>query len=135
MLSSVKFYGNHTGNISVKVINTLTGEVYDTITVAAVAGEHVETVINKSYSANLEPLFLGFVYDSTGVTGYKTTTGIAGCSSCSSSAYHAVNKWIGVRAFKSPTGTNIEQDNITGTSDTGGLSVVYSVECDHENWK
>jgi len=134
VLSGLTFYSNHTGNVDVKVFNTISGELLDTITVAAVADEMVEVVVNKEYSSNLEPLYLGFVYDSTGVAAFKSTVGLTGCSSCSNTAYHSVNSWLQTRAINNPIASDVVQDNITGTSDTGGLSIVYSVECDHKSW-
>lgn len=134
VLSGLKFYSDHTGNVDVKVYNTISGELLDTITVAAVADEMVEVVVNKEYSSNLEPLYLGFVYDSTGVAAFKSTVGLTGCSSCSNTAYHSVNSWLQTRAINNSTASDVIQDNITGTSDTGGLSIVYSVECDHKSW-
>jgi len=134
VLSGLTFYSDHTGNIDVKVFNTISGELLDTITVAAVADEMVEVVVNKEYSSNLEPLYLGFVYDSTGVAAFKSTVGLAGCVSCSNTAYHSVNAWLQTRAINNGTGSDVVQDNLTGTADTGGLSIIYSVECDHKSW-
>lgn len=134
VLSGIKFYSDHTGSVDVKVYNTISGELLDTITVAAVADEMVEVVVSKEYSSNLEPLYLGFVYDSTGVDAFKSTVGLTGCSSCSNTAYHSVNSWLQTRAINNSTASEVVQDNITGTSDTGGLSIVYSVECDHKGW-
>lgn len=134
VLSGLTFYSDHSGNIDVKVYNTISGELLDTITVAAVADEMITVDVLKEYSSNLEPLYLGFVYDSTGIAAFKSTVGLTGCSSCSNTAYHSVNAWLQTRAINNSTGSDVVQDNITGTSDTGGLSIVYSVECDHENW-
>jgi len=134
VLSGLTFYSDHTGNVDVKVFNTISGELLDTITVAAVADEMVEVVVSKEYSSNLEPLYLGFVYDSTSVDSFKSTVGLSGCSSCGNTAYHSVNAWLQTRAINNSTGSDVIQDNITGTSDTGGLSIVYSVECDHKSW-
>ena len=134
VLASVTFYGNYTGTVNVKVFNTLTGEHLDTIAVSAVAGQHVTVNVSKEYSGNLEPLYLGFMYDSTGVSAYKGTVGLTGCTSCSASAYVSVNSWLQTRAIKVATASDVTQSNITGTADTGGLSIVYSVECDHLSW-
>lgn len=134
VISSIKFYGNHTGNIDVKIFNTLTGELYATETIAAVAGEHVEAFVNYEYSGNLEPLFLGIMYDSSSVAAYKSTVNLSGCHSCGASEYYNINSFLQTRAINLDTGDAATQSNITGKSDTGGLSIVYSVECDHENW-
>jgi hypothetical protein len=134
VISSIKFYGNHTGNIDVKIFNTLTGETLATETIAAVAGEVVEAFTNYEYSGNLEPMFIGVMYDSTGVDAYKSTVGLTGCTSCSDTAYNQVNSYLGVRAVNNSTGSSVVQSNLTGTADTGGLSIVYSVECDHKGW-
>ena len=134
VLAGLTFYGNHNGAIDVKVFNTLTGQHLDTIAVSAVAGEHVTVNISKEYAGNLQPLYLGFIYDANSVSAYKGTVGLTGCTSCAASAYVSVNSWLQTRAMNIERGLDVVQSNITGTADTGGLSIVYSVECDHLSW-
>jgi hypothetical protein len=59
-VSSIESYFNYTGNVDVLIIDTMTGETLDTITVASVANTIVTTYVGKSYKAEKRKRRIGF---------------------------------------------------------------------------
>lgn len=132
-VSAIETYFNYTGDVDVLIIDTMTGQTLDTITVSSVAGEIVTTYVGKSYKSDKRKRRIGFVYDATSIPNYKTSLIGEGCHACNQNKYTL----SGI-----VNGRNIEYDladapiltNITSGSDTAGLSVRFNVSCDNESW-
>lgn len=130
-VSSITFYGTFTGTVPVLIYNSITGELLDTVNIEAVSGQQVRTTINKSYKTYKQQLNLAFVYDATSVNGYGSQIYFGGCYSCSEDFYRC-NNWTRAKGITS-TGT-FTQSGISGAGNGGGLSVTYSLNCDHSSW-
>ena len=132
-VSSIDTYLNHTGALNVLVIDTMTGETLDTITVRSVAGEVVTTYVDKTYNAEKRKRRIAFVYDCTSIPNYLTSLIGEGCTTCNGGQYN-LNDWITGRAIKYDTGATPILTNISGHQDTAGLSINFSLMCDQESW-
>jgi len=132
-VSSFDTYWNYTGNVSVLIIDTMTGETLDTVTVASVAGEVVTTYVDNSYNGEKRSRRIGFVYDATLVANYKTNLIGDGCITCTKGLYN-MGGYVKGRAITYSLADTPILTNIDGASDTAGLSINYNLECDNESW-
>jgi len=123
----IGFIGNYTGNVVVLYYDGLTGEQLATDTIAAIANTRVEVNVNRQFRTEL----LTIVYDATGINGYKTTVngGHGTCLTCRDG--DRINGYCNGQAITATIGTPLDH---TVTSDMGGLTVGFSVECDHQSW-
>jgi hypothetical protein len=132
-VSFIETYLNYTGSVSVLVIDTMTGETLDTITVTSVAGEIVQTYVDKTYTAEKRKRRIAFVYDATGIPNYATTLIGEGCTTCSKGLYN-LSGFITGRSISVPTASDPILANIDSANDTAGLSINFSLSCDNQNW-
>lgn len=132
-VSTIKTYWNHTGNVNVLVYDLTQGKLLDTIVVASVANQIVETRVDKVYKSEQMDLNIVFIYDST-FQSYATSFLNAGCVTCNRGGAYMQNKYVystGVQFLNADPKT---QTYLNGDSDTGGISLIYSLECDHDAW-
>lgn len=132
-VSKIETYFDYTGNVSVLVVDTMTGQTLDTITVASVAGQVVETYVGKAYKAEKRKRRIGFVYDATSIGNYKTSLIGEGCTACNHNKY-SISGLVEGRNIQYNVGSTPTLSNITSGSDTAGISVRYNVSCDSESW-
>ena len=132
-VSSIDTYLNYSGALSIKVIDTMTGELLDTIAVTSVAGEIVTTYVDKTYNAEKRKRRIAFVYDCTTIPNYLTNLIGEGCTTCNGGLYN-LNGFITGRSIKYATGATPILANIDGHTDTAGLSINFSLVCDNRSW-
>jgi hypothetical protein len=132
-ISEIQTYLNFTGNVPILVVDTMTGETLDTITVASVAGQISTTYVNKTYNAEKRKRRIAFVYDCTSIPNYRTYLLGDGCTTCNRGVYNISNIVKG-RTVKYATGDTPILANIEGHTDTAGLSLVFTLHCDNESW-
>jgi hypothetical protein len=130
-LSKIHFFGNHDGDIDIKVVNLLTGEEIDSVTLTAEADKVVSVAVDIEVKTSMRNLTVAVVYDATSVTSYNTTMSQSGCSGCGNSA--------GYRSrIASIHPLNIEEpfieSNKSVRNDTAGLSIDYAFACDASEW-
>lgn len=128
----LSLFTNFTGNIPVRVYDLETAKLLDTITVASVAGEVSVIQANKLFNSKRKNMTLFFCYDSTGIDNYKTNIkNSAGC--CGSAKNIWSNSYIKAYGAYSDTG-GFTYDVIKKGDTTYGMSMVYSLQCNHEQW-
>ena len=132
-VSSIESYFNYTGSVDVLIIDTMTGETLDTITIASVADTIVTTYVGKSYKAEKRKRRIGFVYDASSVPNYKTELISAGCHACNQGRYN-LSGIVQGRNISYGLATTPILANIGSESNTSGLSVRFNVSCDNESW-
>jgi len=132
-ISTISLQLDVTQDVDVKVFNLTTGELVDTITISAVAGKIVTVPFGKTYESDRRRLNLIFVYDTTGINSYTTTiNNTNGCLSCGGNQY--TNSHVLYRGINIPTASQAIKSNINTQGDTAGLSIVYSITCNHKEW-
>lgn len=131
-VSSISLQIDQTGSTNVLVYNLQTGLLIDTIPITTVANDISVAYVNKVYKSEKKELDVIFVYDSGGIQSNNTTLSGGGCRSCRQS--YKPNNMVESTAISIPTASSQIDDNIVSGTETGGMSIVYSVECDHENW-
>lgn len=132
-VSSIDTYLNYTGALNVLVIDNMTGQTLDTIAVTSVAGQVVTTYVDKTYNAEKRKRRIAFVYDCTSIENYLTNLIGEGCTTCNGGLYN-LNDWVTGRSIKYDTGSTPILANIDGHTDTAGLSINFSLQCDQESW-
>lgn len=120
-LSGISLNVDFSGVVNILVYDLITGNLLDTLPITAVSGQTVRIQPNKEYSNNGQPLSLFIGYNDQ-VTSLKTTIKSACCGQGA----------VGDSYFSSasiPTASQKIRENIKSASDTGGLSLSYSVDC------
>ncbi len=125
-VTRVGFIGDYSGSVSVLYYNGLTGELLATDTITAVANTRVEIDVNRQFRAET----LMIVYDATAIDGYKTSfSGSGSCYNCRNK--NKVNGYCYGQPITATIGTPLTYET---TSDMGGLTVSFGIECDHQTW-
>lgn len=136
-ISQIRLFSNYSGDIQVKVFDLIQGKELDSITVTAVAGEIVSKDVFKVYKTKGQNLNIFIGYDTTGIDSYKTTLynprNYPGCTSCMS-PYRWGNKYVWLYSQKIGVSDVKVQNSLSGSNDTGGLSIDYSLNCTLDRW-
>lgn len=131
-LAEISLQTDYTGDVDVYVYDLLQDKLLDTLTVTCVENEINTIYPQKIYKSQRKKLNLFIGYDSTGIAA-NTTYLKKGCTTCGGS-YSMNNGYEKVSGAKiDPADQKIKQ-NLTLIGETGGLSVVHSLSCNHENW-
>lgn len=127
-VGEISLYLTTSQDVIVEVWDLRQNKLLDSLTIAAVANEITTGYLHKNYPASSEPMNLFIGYNAAGLASYKSliTSGLCcGKTSCSNSYLSSQGVSI--------TGSKL-QANVTGLSDTAGLSLMYSLSCDHSSW-
>lgn len=123
-----------TGTINVLIYDLLQGELLDTIEVDVEANKVARVYLNKVYKSDRKSLDLFICYDTTGINSI-TTRLKKNCINCSGKYYSELNnQFEKVRAAEITNGDPFIKSSLNYINETGGLSVVHSLSCNHENW-
>lgn len=136
-VSEISLLVNFTGNVTVRVYDLISNTLLDTLTVPTTAGQVSTLRINKVYASDSRELNLAFLYDTTTISSYQTFIyggGFGGCVECNRSLGWRSNKYMYTNGVQIDTADPKTQGNITGNGDTGGMSIIYSLQCNHEKW-
>lgn len=133
-LNEIALQVDTTGTVSVLVYDLLQNKLLDTIDVDTVANEIAKVYVNKTYKSDRKRANLFIGYLSTGI-GSNTTRLKKNCTTCggrylteSSTAYSKI------KAAEIDASGQIIKENLEYLTETGGLSIVHSLSCNHENW-
>ncbi len=135
-VSEIAIQVRNTAPYNIKVWDLIQNKLLDTIPISAVNDEIVTIYPNKTYRSNRKKLNLFFtidaVVDSNTTLVHPDATG-NGCGTCGGS-YLYQNSWLYARGATVQDAAQKIKSNLTFSSDTGGLSVVYSLNCNHRDW-
>lgn len=128
-ISELTLFLDYTGNVDVVIYDLLQDKLLHTETIACVAGKQSTAYIHKTFESAKynKNIFVG--YNSTGKDSYKSVIKSGLCCgniSCSNSYMNAVGCEI--------DGTEFIEANVEQLSHTSGLSLTYSLDCDHMSW-
>lgn len=133
-VSDISLQTDFTGNVSVLVYDLKQNKLLDTLTCATVAGEVSVTTVNKTYKSNRKELSVIFVYDTTAVNSYKHFLKTGGCSSCGIGNFPQVNSYVKAAGISIPSASTKVLTNVTTEDNTAGMSMNYSLQCNHQDW-
>jgi hypothetical protein len=129
-ISDLSLHVKHTGVVPVYIYNVLTGDILDTFNINAVSGNIINLTIDKLYQSNKQKLHLAVLYDLP--TSYYSTALDSGCAGCVGNSHVKVSNFVRSRGVY--IDGSVLKANITGESHTNGLSVNYSLQCNHNDW-
>ncbi len=132
-IKSVELFTDYTGNISVYIYDTFQNKILDTFTLASVADTVSSVDVNKYYGSSQKRLGLAILYNANGIGSYQTTVVNGGCNKCQQNNYTSCNQFIKARGVYKD-GSQVIESNLKGLGHTSGMSIQYTVECDHEAW-
>lgn len=119
---------------NIEVWDLMQGKKLDDISVTSVANNIVTVQTDLRYESDSRRLHLAFLYDSTERDSIYTTTS-RNCGRCTSlKKLNKVNNFIWTRGISTSASSDITENNLSGAQHTGGLSLKYSVQCNHLSW-
>lgn len=127
VISDISLFVNVTSTVPVLLYDIKQGLLLETIIVPTTAGV-ISTLIQKVVvPSQRRPLNLWLGYDATAIDSYKVNTH-NGCGGCR--GYTFSNRFI------TATGAAIDTPftSVEGLTHTGGISLNYSVNCNHTDW-
>lgn len=140
--SSLSIWVDYSGDIDIEVWNLTTGKLLDTIPVTTVAGvQQVIPTTYKKYANNGQNLNLFIGYNSTGINSYQANIynylipfSYGSCVTCLNPVGWFRNRYVWILQQSIPAASDKIQGNLNSSTDTGGLSVTYSLQCSMEKW-
>jgi hypothetical protein len=131
-ISEISLQVNLTGDVNVLVFDLITGKLIDTVTIPCTADEICTVYPAKEFLSNKKKLNILFAYDSTGINSNTTYLKNNGCVDCTGISIN--NPYGKISAVKiADTGAKIKS-NLKAIGETGGMSIVHSVSCNHYYW-
>lgn len=132
-LPSLSIQLNYTGEVAIQIIDLIQGIKIDEVKIDALPNEIITTQINKIIPSDRKFLNCFIGYDSSGITSVKTDLQLSsGCSGCDMSVI--TNSYLNVRAATIGVSQQKIDSNLVSAQDTGGLSLMYSLSCNHRQW-
>lgn len=134
-LSEVTLFTNFTGTIPVIVYDLVQGIQIDTFNVTTTAGQISRAIVNKLYKSNKKRLDIIIVYDINAISSYDTVLSLSGCTSCGASQGQVFHTpYVDFSSVQIAAADAKVKENLTYTADTGGMSLVYSIQCNQTDW-
>lgn len=129
--ASVSLHTDYTGDIPIYFYDLVQDRILDTMTLTSVAEEISVLHVNKLFKSNRKKLSLAILYDSEGINSYRTTLK-TGCNGCSDP--YITNSYLRIKGVKMPELLPKIVSNVSPQQDTGGMSVEYSMQCNHSDY-
>ena len=134
-VSSISLQVNTNGAVNILVYDLFQNKLLDTIPITAVSGQTVTVYPNKTYKSVRKELDIIFVYDATAFSSVKTTITQGGCKSCGDGGSMVqLGKYLSTRSISILSADAKIESNLTASGDTGGLSLIYSIQCNYDEW-
>jgi len=134
-VSSLSLQVNFAGVVNILVYDLFQNKLLDTIPITAVSGQIVTVYPNKTYKSNRKALDIIFVYDATNFTSVKTTVTEGGCKSCGDGGSMVnLNQYLSTRSISILNADAKIESSLTASADTGGLSLMYAIQCNYDEW-
>ncbi len=132
-LSSLSLQLNYDGEVKILVYDLIQAKLLDEIQVNVTAGE-IETIyLRKIYNAPRQRLNLLIGYETDGIDSMKATVDASGCNGCGDLPVQK-SRLLSLRPASISAASQKIDQNIKGEKDTAGISITYSLQCNHENW-
>lgn len=133
-LNELNLHTNFTGSITIEVYDLIHDELIDSFVIDSIANTFETIYPQKIYHADKNRMNLFIGYNTTGINYLNSSsTQSAGCVSCNRKPNYA-NEFVTISCAKTSIAGAKIKSNINPSNDCGGLSIVYSLNCNHENW-
>jgi hypothetical protein len=125
-ISEIGLQVNYTGDVDVKIYDLISATLLKTITIPTVAGEIVRVNTDFGYVSKKQWMNIYVCYETTGIPSYQTYILNSGCAACNR---NASNQYMFMNAASIGTSQSMINSNLSGISNTAGLSITYSLNC------
>lgn len=135
-ISSISLQVNFVGTVNILVYDLFQNKLIDTIPITTTVSGQIATVYpNKTYKSVRKALDIIFVYDATNINSVKTTVTQGGCKSCGDGGSMVnLNQYLSTRSISILAADSKIESNLLASPDTGGLSLMYAIHCNYEEW-
>lgn len=135
-ISSISLQVNFVGTVNILVYDLFQNKLIDTIPITTTVSGQIATVYpNKTYKSVRKELDIIFVYDATNFSSVKTTVTQGGCKSCGDGGSMVnLNQYLSTRSITILAADSKIESNLLASPDTGGLSLMYAIHCNYEEW-
>lgn len=128
-VSSISLNAHYTGTVEINVYDFVCNKIVDTISIEAEEDCTVTTYVDKTYKILNQKLSLFFGIDSIPANISQIKQG--GCNTCPGSDCWT-SKYL--KAYGGELMGNVSRGNLKTTNKTGGLSINFSLSCNHRDW-
>lgn len=128
-ITEVSLYLKHSGVVPVFIYDLYENRILYTENITAITGQTVKIYPNLNLDSFQNPVNLLIGYDAGAITSYNTVIRSGAC--CGD--YFCRQQFMTSQGAQITEAVKI-QDNLTGLTHTAGVSVVYSVSCNHSGW-
>ena len=150
-INSVSVVGTETIDTQVVIFDLNTGVLLDTFPISLIEDVEVTIDISSTYKSIKRDTNIGIFLNKSLINSvYKTSLTNKGCATCRKSNPTRVNGYVTSRgiytndtlygsAIADGSGVlasdlKVVKSNIRGENHTSGVSVTYSLQCNHEDW-
>lgn len=132
-LPSFSLQVDHEGDISLQVIDLIQAKLLNTIKIPALPNEIITMAANQVIPSDRKFLNAFIGYDSTGIAANKTLLQLPGGALCCGTS-EINNSYLNIRSVSIGVSEQKIDSNLKLESDTGGISLLYSLSCNHRDW-
>lgn len=134
LLSELTLQINEDAQKEISIWDLMTGKVIKTITIDCLADEVTQVFPDFKFLSDRKKINLFIGYDA-GTSRYNDTKLVTSgaCTSCGGGAKYT-NKYVQVTGAKLSTSAQAVDENVISIGNTGGLSITYSLSCNHREW-
>ncbi|MFI5204288.1 MAG: hypothetical protein ACHQF2_07305 [Flavobacteriales bacterium] len=129
-ISEVSLRLNFAGDVDIEIYDLRQNKLLKTLTISTTSGQIVTDYLNELFYSSKEPMNLFIGYDATGIDSIRTLIKSGLCTGCGKKT--CSNSYLTASGAQ-VSGSFIDA-NVTTIDHTGGLSIVYSIACDHSKW-
>lgn len=134
-ISELSLFVDLSMTVPVYVYDLQQNKLIDTISITTVANENTTIYPLRSYRVNRRTMNIAFIYDVSLLDQYKTQLEGRGCGTCNPyNKYTRVNSWVNARGIEFNSSDTKIVENASSSSFTAGMSLVYSLTCNHRDW-
>ena len=131
---SISLQLNFSGEINLLFYDLIQGVQVYSKKITVVPNEIITMQIDKKFVSDRKYLNLFIGYDSTAIASNKTSLQlVGGCATCTDQSVHK-NNFLTIRSTSIGIAEQKIDSNLTSETDTGGLSIVYALNCNHRDW-
>ncbi len=133
ILPSFSLQLNYEGDIDLQLIDLIQGKILNTIKIPVKPNEIITMSANEVIPSDRKLLNAFIGYNAEGLSANKTLLQLPGGALCCGSS-EINNSYLNIRSCSIGIEDQKIDSNLKLESDTGGLSVLYSLSCNHRDW-
>jgi len=131
MISEITVHLNYTGEVNLYLADLRQNKILQSFQIQSVAGEYGTIYPQYKIESPRQITDLFLFRDTNGKPSYRTNVNDTNCVSCYPTNR---NGMVSATAAMMNGGVPIIRSNMQGANNTAGISIVYSLGCNHRSW-